>query len=196
MDKIFSSTQIDDGLSSTSENKRIERVCNYDIILGHSQGAILTAALLSIYNNELLWKSSSSQCDDSEGSTRHYPLGYILNGCAWPNPYQNSLSSLTKQQQQQSERKDGDDDDDDSMMMMPQKMLFIMGKNDKINPIESAMQVHDVYKTSQLFDNVSIVHHDGGHSVPIGRDEDSARALEEVADWIMDIAKRKIDMVS
>ena len=58
-----------------------------DIILGHSQGAILTAALLSTHDK--LWKSSHSR-----------PLGYILNGAAYPNPYRNSLNSLLTRQQQ------------------------------------------------------------------------------------------------
>jgi hypothetical protein len=35
------------------------------------------------------------------------------------------------------------------------------------------------------------VNHGGGHSVPVGRDEDSERALEEVVDWIVEIAKQK-----
>lgn len=133
-----------------------------DIILGHSQGAILTAALLSIHKS--LWEPSNSR-----------PLGYILNGGAWPNPYQNSLMSIT---QQCPETKDS----------LP-RMLFIMGKNDNINPIESAMQVHDVFQKAEF--NVSIVDHAGGHSVPRGRDDDSVRALEEVADWIVDIATEK-----
>merc|ERR1711957_476144 len=34
----------------------------------------------------------------------------------------------------------------------------------------------------------------GGHSVPLGREEDSARALEEVVDWIIDIAEEKAQL--
>jgi len=139
-----------------------------DIILGHSQGAILTSALLSIHDK--LWRSSNST-----------PKGYILNGVAWPNPYRKSLSSLSTQQQCPETA-------DESLLVLP-RMLFIMGEKDNINPTKSAMQVHDAFQAAKL--DVSIVNHAGGHSVPVARDEDSTRALEEVVDWIVDIAKEK-----
>ena len=45
--------------------------------------------------------------------------------------------------------------------------------------------------------DVSIVNHDRGHSVPIGRDKDSMRALEDyIVDWIIDIAKQKVQLIS
>lgn len=158
MDKLFS-TKIND------PNKVDEVSCNYDIILGHSQGAILTAALLSIHDK--LWNNSSG------GSP-----GYILNGAAWPNPYQNSLQSLAPKRLETNS----------NVLLLP-RMLFVMGNADTINPVESAMQVHDACGAAQF--DVSIVNHDGGHSVPIGRDEDSVQALEKVVDWIVGIAKEK-----
>ena len=157
LNKVFS-TQTNDDNSDTAENK----LCNFDIILGHSQGAILTAALLAI--NDKLRKSTNA------------PSGYILNGSAWPNPYQSNLKSLNKELQTETKQ------------TLPQ-ILFVMGKEDNINPIESAMQVHDVYKAAKF--DVSIVEHNGGHSVPFGNDEDSIRALDEIADWIVGIAKQK-----
>lgn len=135
-----------------------------DIILGHSQGAILTSALLSIHDK--FWKSSNST-----------PKGYILNGAAWPNPYRKSLSSLSTQQQ-------CSETVDDSSLVLP-RMLFMMGGKDNINPTESALQVHDAFQAANF--DVSIVNHAGGHSVPVAR-----RALEEVVDWIVDIAKEKV----
>jgi len=70
-----------------------------------------------------------------------------------------------------------------------------MGKRDNVNPIESAMQVHDAYcGVGQLFD-ASVVNHNGGHSIPVGRDKDDIRALEEVVDWIMDVAREKASRV-
>jgi len=158
-----SETMVMDKIFSTKNNgpNKIDTASNFDIILGHSQGAILTAALFSIHDK--LWNSSDS------------PLGYILNGAAWPNPYQNSLKSLAPKRLE-------------TISSLP-RMLFIMGNEDTINPIESAMQVHDECEAAQF--DVSIVNHDGGHSVPIGRDDDSVRALEEVVDWIMGIAKEK-----
>ena len=145
MDKIFSkSTQ----------------TTNFDIILGHSQGAILIAALLSLH--EQLWNARSG------------PSGYILNGCAWPNPYRQSLMSI-------STRKEI------GMIDMLPQIAFVIGKEDNINPVESAMKVRDAFVP--VFD-VSIVNHGGGHSVPMGDDEDSKQALQEIVDWIILIAKR------
>ena len=160
LNKVFSTQTTND-----PDNKTVDdELCNFDIILGHSQGAILTAALLSIHDK--LWKSSKA------------PLGYILNGSAWPNPYRHNLKSLNNQDKQQTETKE----------TLPQT-LFVMGKEDTINPIESAMQVHDTYQKANF--DVSIVEHNGGHSVPFGDDEDSIRALEEIVDWIVNIAKQK-----
>ncbi len=133
----------------------------FDIVLGHSQGAILMAALLSLH--EKLWDVSG-------------PSGYILNGCAWPNPYSNSLMSITDRQ------RSGTSDS------LP-RIIFVMGKEDSVNPIDSAMQVHDAYRAAEF--DVSIVNHGGGHSMPAGRDEDSERALEEVVDWVVGIARQK-----
>lgn len=48
-----------------------------DLVLAHSQGAILISALLGLN----LIKS-------------HPPRGYILNGAAWPNPFSKEMSSL------------------------------------------------------------------------------------------------------
>jgi predicted esterase len=136
--------------------------CNFDIIVGHSQGAILTAALLS----------TQIRLRDLE----HGPLGYILNGVAWPNPLSNSLLSLAQEPV--------------ATDLLP-KIAFVMGKADTINPIESAVRVYDSYKAAGF--DVSIVHHEAGHSVPQGNDVDSIRALNEVVNWIIDIAKEKAE---
>ena len=48
-----------------------------DLVVGHSQGAILLAALLA-----------------NRSIVRHPPLGYVFNGVAWPNPYTTELESL------------------------------------------------------------------------------------------------------
>jgi predicted esterase len=50
---------------------------HFDLVLGHSQGAILLAALIAL------------------GQTPYHPTkGYILNGVACPNPYKEQLRSL------------------------------------------------------------------------------------------------------
>lgn len=135
--------------------------CNFDIILGHSQGAILTAALLSIH--------------ERLRNTENGPLGYIMNGVAWPNPYQNTLLSLTKEA---------------AKFPLP-RIAFIMGSADNINPIDSAMLVHDSYLAASF--DVSIVNHEGGHSVPMGQSDDSMRVLHDVVDWILGIAEEKAE---
>jgi predicted esterase len=49
----------------------------FDLVVGHSQGAIFLAALLAM-----------------DQVPYHPAKGYILNGVAWPNPYSNQLTSL------------------------------------------------------------------------------------------------------
>jgi predicted esterase len=49
-----------------------------DLVIGHSQGAILTMALLATRQIPL----------------QHPSIGYILNGVAWPNPYTAELDAL------------------------------------------------------------------------------------------------------
>lgn len=49
----------------------------YDIIFGHSQGAILLTALLAL-----------------DAIAEHPTIGYIFNGVAWPNPYSLELESV------------------------------------------------------------------------------------------------------
>lgn len=165
--KESESMVLDNIFSTKTDPNKSNAACNFDIILGHSQGAILTAALLSIH--------------DKLQNTLDGPLGYILNGVAWPNPYHNSLKSLAQQ------------NSEEAIDSLP-RMMFVMGKMDNINPIESARQVHDAFQDAKF--DVSIVHHDGGHSVPIRRDEDAIRAMEEIADWIVDIAKEKLHISS
>jgi predicted esterase len=49
----------------------------FDVVMGHSQGAILIAALLA-----------------QNAIPQHPRVGYILNGVAWPNPYTAELEAL------------------------------------------------------------------------------------------------------
>jgi predicted esterase len=132
--------------------------CRYDLILGHSQGAILLSALLA--TNIDLQRSNCS---------------YILNGAAWPNPYENALTSLSEEQTHELKK--------------DTRMLFVMGKRDNINPIESAKQVYGCYQTAGL--DVSIIYHEGGHSLPIGGDLDSERAMGDVCDFILQTVSEK-----
>jgi len=149
--------------SSTTASKE----CSYDLILGHSQGAILLSALLA--TNIDLQRSNCS---------------YILNGAAWPNPYDKALTSLSEEQNTTQHHE---------IMIKDTRMLFVMGKSDTINPIESAKQVHDCYQTAGV--DVSIIYHEGGHSVPNGKDLDSVRAMEDVCDFILRTVSEKANRV-
>mmetsp|Transcript_12609 Transcript_12609/g.29789 ORF Transcript_12609/g.29789 Transcript_12609/m.29789 type:complete len:277 (-) Transcript_12609:302-1132(-) len=122
----------------------------YDVVLGHSQGAILTSALLTLHKE-----------------LRQRDCRFILNGVALPNPHKDSLESLKEARTDSS----------------GPEVLFVMGKADKINPIESARAVHDAFQVANF--DTQVVTHEGGHSVPFGKDDDSLRALEEIADWML-----------
>ena len=153
-----------DALLSSESPTSAAEHSDYDLIFAHSQGAILLSALLAT-NTEL----QRSNC------------AYILNGAAWPNPYKKALTSLSDQSAQHEIKKDT-------------KMLFVMGKSDTINPIESAKQVHDSYQKAGL--DVSIVYHEGGHSVPSGGDLDSERALKDICDFILQAVSKKAERIN
>ena len=129
------------------------RIKDYDFVLGHSQGSILLSALIT--------------SDSWSGRVHDFkkPIGYILNGCAWPNPYTAQMESFTC-----IEESDGVD--------IKPKALFIIGKEDKINPPEGAEKVRDVFKKGGL--EVDSVYHQGGHAVPV-KDTD---VVEEIVGWI------------
>lgn len=111
-------------------------------------------------------------------------MAYILNGVAWPNPYAESLLSLA------ATNDDDDDDGRNNRRRRPPRVMFVMGKNDGVNPVESASRVYDAYDAANF--DVSVARHGGGHSVPAGRDDDSRRALGEVVDWIAGVAEEKL----
>jgi predicted esterase len=92
----------------------------------------------------------------------HPPIGYILNGVAVPNPYRRELQSLKVQE------------------TVAPRVLFVLGENDKINPIEIGEDV----KASMIQAGLatSTCYHPGGHSVPVN-DEN---ALQQISNWIID----------
>jgi len=125
----------------------------YDIILAHSQGSILMSALIA----------TKLSCWDSI-----MPLGYVLNGCAWPNPFSTDMDNLEKDNESGELR----------------KVLFVIGEADNINPPEGAVKVRDCLDIAGF--EVGTCNHAGGHSVPVRNQE----ALNEMANWIIDLVKR------
>jgi len=76
----------------------------FDIVLGHSQGAILVGALLAL-----------------KRTPYHPPAGYIMNGVSFPNPYSEELETLNQ---------DSNHDVDNGTP----RILFLLGKHDQIAP--------------------------------------------------------------
>ncbi|CAB9504400.1 ovarian cancer-associated gene 2 protein [Seminavis robusta] len=88
-----------------------EQPATFDIIYAHSQGAILTAALLAL-----------------QRFPEHPTRGYILNGVAWPNPYSEQLESVSfVNDQTNNETKP--------------RILICTGENDRINPPDTQQRV-------------------------------------------------------
>jgi predicted esterase len=114
----------------------------FDLVVGHSQGAILATALLAL------------------GKIPQHPRGgYILNGVAWPNPYTRELEALR-------------------MADGAPRVLMIAGVNDHMNPPEQAMRVQVALEQAGCA--LTTISHNGGHSVPIEKDE----TLETILQWI------------
>ena len=76
----------------------------FDLVVGHSQGAILVASLLAL-----------------EGLPYHPRAGYILNGVSFPNPYKHDLELLAKGA-------------DAATSAQNPRILFVLGKKDQIAP--------------------------------------------------------------
>jgi predicted esterase len=112
-----------------------------DLVLAHSQGAILAAALLAL------------NCIPD-----HPPLGYLLNGVAWPNPYSNQLEALR--------------------LDPAPRVMFVSGEKDNINPMAGQERVQKYLHEAGC--DVSVFKHAGGHSPPTNDDP----SLEAMMAWI------------
>ena len=161
----------------------------YQIILGHSQGAILLSTLMTnkAWTEQVFGSSGSGDVDDKviDNERKAYPmLGYVLNGCAWPNPYSIQLESYQYLDQHpyphlhENENETGSQ----SLCELP-KSLFVIGHRDKINPPEGAERVRDALIRGGL-KGVETCYHPGGHSIPV---QDQV-ALETIARWIVERA--------
>ena len=116
----------------------------FDLVLGHSQGAILAASLITL------------------GKAPYHPRkGYILNGCAYCNPYSSQVQSLKIEEGE----------------FVP-RVLFIMGVNDKINPNSSGEELRDEFQRAGI--NCSTIQHPKGHGFP----QDKDHFMQLIAEWI------------
>jgi predicted esterase len=116
-----------------------------DLVVGHSQGAILVTALLAL-----------------QAIPTHPPLGYILNGVAWPNPYTSQLENLP------------------SRALSNVRVLLLVGENDAINPPDQATRVASALGTAGA--DVTVVKHPGGHKIPAP--QQYPEVIEQLRAWM------------
>ena len=147
----------------------------YHYVFGHSQGAILLSALLS---SDSYWKKKNAT------STHPPPIGYILNGCAWPNPFTDQLESFQYPCCITDTMRNKDDNYDANNNTILPQILFVIGRNDTINPADSAESVRDLFIHNNgglLRDSIETIYHPGGHSVPVYNE----KAVTEIVQWII-----------
>jgi len=135
----------------------------YDVVLGHSQGAILTSAL---WADNSFWEGSGAP---------ERPRGVLLNGVAWPNPYSHLLERT------------GGGNATQGKGVEATKMMFVIGEKDDINPPEGAEKVKACYE--KMGASIATVRHTGGHGVPVSNEV----ALMEMVKWIIGVWKDSSD---
>ena len=111
----------------------------YDIIFGHSQGAILLSALLAL--NVI---------------TEHPTIGYIFNGVAWPNPYSLEFESVSLAMSHQRQQ---------YPVGTKIRVLILIGERDHINPPVQAYRVVSALRNAGC--DVTVIVHPNGHAIPI-----------------------------
>jgi predicted esterase len=126
----------------------------YDFLLGHSQGAILASILMTTSS---IFSSNHTQ----------RPYGCILNGVAWPNPFQEHLHHYATNPPEKP-------------ILNTTKALLIIGKMDDINPPEGGEKVRDIFKDSGKI-SVETIYHENGHSFPTH----DPMTMEAICNWII-----------
>jgi predicted esterase len=148
--------------SSSSTTTAIdEEGRDVDMVIGHSQGAILTTALLAL---EKIPNSHSPR------------LGYILNGVAWPNPFTQQLESLRLVRSPPPTATHASSKNN--------RVLILIGRADSINPPQQAFRVQQALQAAGF--DVTVMEHDGGHAVPIPSKtrHNTNETMRQIMDWI------------
>eukprot|EP00551_Chaetoceros_affinis_P009684 CAMPEP_0203677100 /NCGR_PEP_ID=MMETSP0090-20130426/27038_1 /ASSEMBLY_ACC=CAM_ASM_001088 /TAXON_ID=426623 /ORGANISM="Chaetoceros affinis, Strain CCMP159" /LENGTH=319 /DNA_ID=CAMNT_0050543889 /DNA_START=171 /DNA_END=1130 /DNA_ORIENTATION=+ len=172
----------------------------YDFIFGHSQGAILLSSLIIsrtwrekiVMNNKGKAKEDGeNQNDDDDDDNDIQPIGYIFNGCAWPNPYTDAMTNYKNE----SSKNDGHEIDTNKGKTKKNKinkqpnMLFIIGERDRINPPEGAIRVRDALSKGDIdamdrvtknLKTIETCYHPAGHAVPVSNTD----ALNTMTEWV------------
>mmetsp|Transcript_22826 Transcript_22826/g.49682 ORF Transcript_22826/g.49682 Transcript_22826/m.49682 type:complete len:304 (-) Transcript_22826:204-1115(-) len=109
----------------------------FDIVIGHSQGAILVGALLALNRTPY-----------------HPPGGYIMNGVSFPNPYTKELESLQNSHATDNDGRNGS---------VP-NILFLLGRRDQIAPNATGEKLRGLLEKGGF--EATSCYHDGGHGFP------------------------------
>ena len=117
---------------------RIVEDLSPDVLIGHSQGAILSSMILA---RAITGLSSVT------------PKAAILSGAAWPNPYTNMLEEIKNN----THTSNGHDYDSPSSL----SILHTLCKTDSINPCESGLRLAECFN---YYCNNDILLHDNGHN--------------------------------
>lgn len=131
----------------------------YDFLLGHSQGAILASILMA---TSPIFSTNHPQ----------RPSGCILNGVAWPNPFQEQLHHYAFHQSEKA----------NIHQENKTKALFIIGKRDDVNPPEGGERVRNIFLDSGKV-TVDTIYHEDGHSFPVH----DPLAMEAICKWICSV---------
>ena len=156
---------VQDAMSSSSSSS------SFDVLVGHSQGAILLTALLALGRLD-----TTATATDTDTDPR--PQRIILNGVAWPNPFgQQLLQAAASNRSSVSSSSSSSSSKAPPIEQQQQKhdILLIIGKKDRINPPEQARRVQ--HALEQAGHVVQVLEHGGGHSLP--QDAASMQAIEQ-----------------
>lgn len=140
------------------DSQSLDKV-KYDVLLGHSQGAILIASMLA--NKDL--------------TVDNTPPLLMLNGVAWPNPFSKQLEDLVFGYPSKVETSYGNNSMEHNQQ---RKALFIIGESDDINPIQGAIEVRDKLQKAGI--DVSTIFHSGGHSLPT----ENETVVQSIVQWV------------
>jgi len=96
------------------------------------------------------------------GDLKDYTGTIILNGIQNPKPFESLIASLTAS----------------PTTLSRSKILLLVGSNDSIAPPAGAYECRDILHIVCGKENVTVLDHTGGHSVPI-EDEEAARVMRD-----------------
>ena len=161
----ISCTVVVDELYKQQQQQQQQQIPQYDLILGFSQGAIMITALLAL----------------QKITQPPPPLGYVLIGGAWPNPYTTELeeSFSLDHEQNNNNNKNNNNKDDNGSCSADHRVLIVLGDQDTINPPEQSFRVKQALQDGGC--QVTMIHFDGGHKVPTNQDEET---LRRILQWI------------